>query len=388
MLHRRQGLIQTVPRLVGGQTLFARLQQFAASTYGPLVAAGLAAWHGPGGNYWGHNAIIRTKAFASCAGLPPLPGRAPLGGQILSHDFVEAALLRRGGWEVYLVPSVGGSFEGCPPTLSDLIVRDRRWAQGNLQHMRLLTVPGLPLLSRIHLAMGALSYLASPVWALSLLVGVVLAVQAKYATPAYFGSEASLFPKWPVFDAQMALSLFFATVLVVHLPKLLGAVWAMRSSVERKRHGGVLNVIGGVTLESLLSTLIAPVLMVTQTAAVVGILTGRDAGWSAQRRVTARASAIEFLAQHRWHMAWGVLGAVICWSISSGVLAWMSPDPRRFRFSPPLFRNCFRPLRWSRRSVAPGHSGRPRSLSLTVLTQPRGSGGAAAVGERLNEPAP
>ena len=138
----RVGLIQTVPRLVGGQTLFACLQQFAAGYYGPIVAAGLAAWHGGGGNYWGHNAIIRTRAFAASAGLPQLSGSPPLGGHILSHDFVEAALLRRAGWEVHLVPSLQGSYEGCPPTLSELIARDRRWAQGNLQHLRLLNASG------------------------------------------------------------------------------------------------------------------------------------------------------------------------------------------------------------------------------------------------------
>src|SRR4029079_8073146 len=128
-------------------------------------------------------------------------GAPPRGGLILSHDFVEAALLRRAGWGVHMLPSVGGSFEGCPPTLGDLVTRDRRWAQGNLQHLRLLGVPGLPLLSRLHLGMGGCLYLAVPVWALTLVVGVVLAVQAKYATPTYFGAEVSLFPKWPVFDA-------------------------------------------------------------------------------------------------------------------------------------------------------------------------------------------
>jgi membrane glycosyltransferase len=319
------GLIQTVPRLTGGGTVFARLQQFAGCYYGEILAAGLAAWQGRDGNYWGHNAIIRTAAFAQSAGLPSLKGRPPLGGHILSHDFVEAALLRRAGWEVHMAPSLHGSYEGCPPSLSDLIVRDRRWAQGNLQHLRLLGVKGLPFLSRLHLAFGACAYLASLMWALTILIGVVLAVQAKYATPTYFGSEVSLFPKWPVFDAQLALALFIATVVVVHVPKLLGMVWALRTSGERQKNGGVFRMIAGLVLESLASTVIAPILMVTQSSAVLSILMGRDAGWAAQRRAGAASDVTRHLVQHRWHLAWGVAAVVTCWAISVYVLAWMSP---------------------------------------------------------------
>ena len=341
--NERAGLIQTVPRLVGGQTTFARLQQFAAGYYGPIVSAGLAAWHGHGGNYWGHNAIIRTAAFASSAGLPQLSGKPPLGGHILSHDFVEAALLRRAGWEVHLVPSLGGSYEGCPPTLTDLIVRDRRWAQGNLQHLRLIGARGLPLLSRVHLAMGAFSYLASPIWALTLLVGIVLAVQGKYATPTYFGSEVALFPKWPVFDAQKALNLFLATVLVVHLPKLLGGLWAVRNADQRRQNGGVLRIAGGVLVESVLSTLIAPLLMLTQTNAVASILLGRDAGWGAQRRIGADATRVQFLLQHRWHTAWGIAGAAVCWTLSPAVFAWMAPIIMGLLLAAPIARLTAKP---------------------------------------------
>jgi membrane glycosyltransferase len=341
--NEQAGLIQTVPRLVGGQTAFARLQQFAAGYYGPIVSAGLAAWHGQGGNYWGHNAIIRTEAFASSAGLPQLSGKPPLGGHILSHDFVEAALLRRAGWEVHLVPSLGGSYEGCPPTLTDLIVRDRRWAQGNLQHLRLLGARGLPLLSRVHLAMGAVSYLASPIWALTLLVGIVLAVQAKYATPTYFGSEVALFPKWPVFDAQKALNLFLATVLVVHLPKLLGGLWAVRNADQRRQHGGGLRIAGGVLVESVLSTLIAPLLMLTQANAVASILLGRDAGWGAQRRIGADGTPVQFLLQHRWHTAWGIAGAAVCWTLSPAVFAWMAPILLGLLLAAPIARLTAKP---------------------------------------------
>jgi membrane glycosyltransferase len=163
----RTALIQTVPRLVGADTLFARLQQFAVAFYGPVIAAGFAAWHQESGNYWGHNAILRTRAFAQSAGLPTLAGTPPLGGHIQSHDFVEAAFLRRAGWQVWMLPYLQGSYEGCPPTLIDVAVRDRRWAQGNFQHLRIVRAGGLPWVSRLHLAMGTYTYRVGPVGSLS-----------------------------------------------------------------------------------------------------------------------------------------------------------------------------------------------------------------------------
>ncbi len=165
------GIIQTLPLLHNQWTPFARMMQFAGRVYGPIIAAGLNAWHGRDGNYWGHNAIIRTRAFAEAAGLPELPGRKPFGGHILSHDFIEAALLRRAGWRVYMLPALGGSYEQTPPTLTDLAVRDRRWAQGNLQHMKIVGAKGLHWASRVHLLQGIMSYLASPLWLLLLIAG-------------------------------------------------------------------------------------------------------------------------------------------------------------------------------------------------------------------------
>ncbi|MFM9849403.1 MAG: glucans biosynthesis glucosyltransferase MdoH [Hyphomicrobiaceae bacterium] len=323
--HHRIGLIQTVPTLAGGTTLFARLQQFASCYYGQVLSVGLAAWQGRDGNYWGHNAIIRTAAFADAAGLPQLKGSPPLGGHILSHDFVEAALLRRAGWEVHMVPSASGSYEGCPPALSDLIARDRRWAQGNLQHLRLLRITGLPFVSRLHLAFGACAYIASPTWALTLLIGVLLAAQAQFATPSYFGTEVSLFPKWPVFDAQLALMLFIATVVAVYVPKLLGLAWALRTSAARQANGGTPRMIFGFLVESIFSTLIAPILMITQSGAVLGIVLGRDAGWGAQRRSGAASSIGESAKRYKWPVIWGVAGGLICWLIAAHLLAWMSP---------------------------------------------------------------
>jgi len=157
------GLIQTVPLIVNRTSLFARVQQFASRLYGPMLSEGLAWWSGSEGNYWGHNAIIRTRAFAEQAGLPRLPGRKPFGGEILSHDFVEAALLRRGGWDVRMAPQLYGSFEECPPSLPDLIVRERRWCQGNLQHSIVIAARGLHWNSRLHMMRGVSAYLTTPV---------------------------------------------------------------------------------------------------------------------------------------------------------------------------------------------------------------------------------
>ncbi len=188
------GIIQTLPLIINRNTLFARVQQFAARIYGPVIAAGLAAWMGRDGNYWGHNAIIRTSAFAAHCGLPNLRGRPPFGGHILSHDFVEAALIRRAGYAVYMLPGLGGSYEESPPSLIDLAARDRRWCQGNLQHMRVLPATGLAFASRQHLVTGIMGYLASPLWMVQLCVGIVLVLQASYIRPEYFTSEFTLVP--------------------------------------------------------------------------------------------------------------------------------------------------------------------------------------------------
>ncbi|MEO1544259.1 MAG: glucans biosynthesis glucosyltransferase MdoH, partial [Pseudomonadota bacterium] len=274
--HPMAGLIQTVPRLIGSQTLFARLQQFAHGVYGPVIAAGYAAWQGASGNYWGHNAIIRTEAFAQSAGLPTLHGRPPFGGPIQSHDFVEAAMLRRAGWGVHMVPSADGSFERCPPTLIDMAIRDRRWAQGNLQHARVVGAPGLPIISRIHMTLGIFAYLASAFWCLALLTGLWLTAATQGYVPSYFPTDTqTLFPEWPTYDPQGALQLLVVTALVVLLPKLIGIGLEVWTSIQRKQNRWADVVTGGV-VEIVMSMLLAPVMMATQIRSVAEIVLGRD----------------------------------------------------------------------------------------------------------------
>jgi len=330
------GLIQTVPKLIGGETLLQKLMQFAANIYGPATAAGLAFWSRDQGNYWGHNAIIRTRAFATAAGLPALPGPAPFGGHIMSHDFVEAMLMQRQGWGVHMAPSIEGSFESMPPALADLIVRDRRWSQGNLQHLAILGKRGVPAMGRIHLLMGAMSYIVSMIWAASLAVGLVLALQGQQLLPSYFTDSKTLFPIWPVIDPGAAMRLFLATMAVVLLPKALGLVLELKRVRRAREVFGIARAVAGVATETVFSMLFAPIMMLTQTASVVQILIGRDAGWKVQKRDGGGLDLGEAIRFHWRHMAIGAIVTIVCWETSPGLLIWMAPVVLGLVLSGPL----------------------------------------------------
>ena len=278
------GIIQTLPLIINRNTLFARVQQFAARIYGPVIAAGLSAWMGRDGNYWGHNAIIRTEAFARHCGLPDLRGRPPWGGHIMSHDFVEAALIRRAGYAVYMLPTLGGSYEESPPSLIDLSIRDRRWCQGNLQHVRVLFGRGFHWATRQHFLTGIFGYLTSPLWLLQLLVGIIIVFQASYFRPEYFTSEFTLFPTWPRFDAERSLELFALTMGILLAPKFFGLIVAIHDPETRRGSGGVVMLLISTLFEIVLSALLAPIMMLIQTGHVVHIVFGFDTGWDPQRR--------------------------------------------------------------------------------------------------------
>jgi membrane glycosyltransferase len=320
------GIIQTLPLVINRNTLFARVQQFAARIYGPVIAAGLCAWMGRDGNYWGHNAIIRTKAFAAHCGLPDLRGRPPFGGHVLSHDFIEAGLIRRAGYSVYMLPTLGGSFEESPPSLIDVAARDRRWCQGNLQHARiLLSGKGLHWATRQHLLTGIMSYLASPFWMAQLVVGIVIVLQARYIRPEYFSGEFTLFPAWPRFDFQRALQLFGTTMAILLAPKFLGLIVAIRDRKTRRSCGGGLRLFASTAFEILMSALIAPIMMLIQTGSVAQILSGRDTGWNPQRRDDGSIPFGDIVRRHRSHVAMGVITLIAGLMISPSLVAWMSP---------------------------------------------------------------
>jgi len=317
------GLIQTFPMLIGANTLFARIQQFSNIAYGWLLAEGLALWARNEGNYWGHNAIIRTRAFAESAGLPYLTsgGRNDL---ILSHDFVEAGLLRRAGWRVRFLPRVTGSFEETPGTLIDYVVRDRRWCRGNLQHLRLLGTAGLHPVSRFHLFHGAVAYLLSPAWFVLLVIWSLLGKDADTNVVRYFNQANPFFPDWPPamshIDSAVFLVIMYAMLLT---PKVAGAGIIAFTPRAVAVFGGKGAFLGSFLVEVALSVAYAPILMIQQTKAVLNAALTRSEPWAPQQR-GAKGYPLRTLIGFHWLET--LLGLLLLSGLVAGLISlWLVP---------------------------------------------------------------
>jgi membrane glycosyltransferase len=324
--HPQAGIIQGLPLPAGRDTLFARMIQFAARLNGPMLSSGLAFWQLGGGNYWGHNAILRMRPFAAFCALPVLPGVAPLGGEILSHDFVEAAFMRRAGYEVWLVPDLGGSWEEVPSNVIDFAARDRRWTQGNLQHSRVLAFKGLHWMSRLHMLTGILSYLTSPMWFAVLVVSSIITCMEALHEPVYFqpGTRA-LFPDWPISRPHEIAMLLLLTIIVLLLPKLLGATLAMTTSSLRRGFGGIHRLVPSLFVEQIFSMLLAPAMMVYHSVFVVSTLTGKTVTWDAQSRGDRGLSYGEALRRHALHVVLGLVWGAVILECAPRFIWWIMP---------------------------------------------------------------
>ena len=323
------GIIQTAPRIVNGETLFARVQSFASRLYSPLFLAGLNYWQQHEGNYWGHNAVIRVQPFIDHCALPDLPGTEPFGGRILSHDFVEAALMRRAGWGVWLAGDIDGTYEEGPPTLIDSAKRDRRWCQGNMQHAWLLTARGFRAANRFHLLMGVMGYVSSPLWLLFMLL-CTIHVFAQVTSPGAFvlehvGSATSLFGYQ--MEIPTALTLFVLTMLLLFLPKVASVVFTLGRRDEVQRFGGSRRLVASALAETLISVLLAPLNMIFNSKFVLFTLLGQGVSWVTQRRGTEgdgndwREAIITHGGQTVFGMVWGACSYII----SPAFFLWLSP---------------------------------------------------------------
>ncbi|MER2556353.1 MAG: glucans biosynthesis glucosyltransferase MdoH [Candidatus Competibacter denitrificans] len=322
--HPSVALIQTPPVPVNRESLFARILQFAGGIYGRMFTAGLNYWQLGESNYWGHNAIIRIQPFLDHCGLPKLSGREPFGGEILSHDFVEAALLRRAGWEVWLAYDLDGSYEEIPPTLIDYAKRDRRWCQGNMQHLRLAVSRGLNGISRLHFIMGVMSYAASPLWLLFLVAtGVDAYLQTQQELVYFFGQN--WMPVWPVSFAVEMTTVLLVTLTMLFLPKLLALLLLLKDAKLLRAYGGLAGATWSVILETVFSVLTAPVLMLFQTKFVLAILMRRAVGWPPQQRGDHMTSFKEAALAHGGHTLIGIVTGVLSYWYVPAFFWWFTP---------------------------------------------------------------
>jgi membrane glycosyltransferase len=316
------GLLQTLPVVVNAGSRFGRIQQFSAAFYSPVFCRGLAMMQGRTGPFWGHNAIVRVRAFAESCGLPELQGKPPFGGHILSHDYVEAALLARNGWAVRVDDDLPGSYEEGPDNMVLHAKRDRRWCQGNLQHSRLLLAPGLKPWSRFVFVQGILAYLSPVLWLAFLLASILAPL---FAPPInYFPIDGWPFPVIPVSEASKALALAVLVFGLLFLPKLL--VLADAAIRGRARgFGGALAAAGSVLKELVFSAVAAPVFLMFNTRSVMQVVAGLDGGWPAQSRGDGSLTLAEAWAAGHWIVTGGALGFGLAAWLSPALVPWLAP---------------------------------------------------------------
>lgn len=305
------GILQVPPIPVNRISVFARLQQFASRVYGPIFVKGLSSWARRYGNYWGHNAIIRIQPFMNHCRLPILPGAAPLGGEILSHDFVEAALISRAGWKVEIAEDLDGSFEECPTTFLDAVKRDQRWCQGNLQHARLTACEGFLPFSRLHFTIGVMSYVSSLLWMIFLALSLAGSAWETRKVEVALGTETIL--------------LFVVSMGMLLLPKLYGLLAVAIQPRPIAEYGGWFRLLGSVLFETFLSIVLAPLTAFYHARFVLAILLGTKVEWDSQQR---EECGVPFKAAFREHWKQTAFGlALLCGLIAflPGLTLWFAP---------------------------------------------------------------
>jgi membrane glycosyltransferase len=328
------GIIQTAPRAVLRDTLHARVQQFATHVYGPIFTAGLHFWQLGESHYWGHNAIIRMAPFMRHCALAPLPGRGNLSGEILSHDFVEAALMRRAGWGVWIAYDLPGSYEETPPNLLDEVKRDRRWCHGNLMNFRLFTARGIRPVHRAVFLTGLLAYASAPLWFAFLVLSTSLLLGTANLEPEYFQLPYQLFPLWPSWRPEQALALFAAVAGLLFVPKILGALIA--GWHDAARYGGGVRLAASTFVEMLLSALLAPVRMVFHTQFVLAALFGWKIVWKSPERADAATRLGEAVRRHGLQTVIGIAWLVIVARTVPEFVGWVAPVALGLALSIPI----------------------------------------------------
>ena len=264
------GIMQSLVIGMPSASAFARIFQFGMRLGMRSYTIGGAWWQGDCGPYWGHNAIVRLAPFMAHCRLPVLAQRALFKGHVLSHDQVEAVLMRNAGYAVRVLAEEGSSFEQNPPTLLEFIRRDLRWCQGNMQYWHFLRMPGIAALSRYQLAFAILMFIGSPAWIGLLLFGS--AAVAKAPTTADF-------IRW---DAGMILVV--AILIMWFAPNIATAIDVLARARLRNAFGGGFRFITSFLLTVIFVVLVAPILWTSHTLFLMQLLFGGAVGWATQMR--------------------------------------------------------------------------------------------------------
>ena len=304
------GILQSLVTGMPSKSAFARIFQFGMRHGMRPYTMGSAWWMADCGPFWGHNALVRIKPFIEHCDLPLLSGTGPLSGHVLSHDQVEATLMRRGGFEVRVWPEECGSWEENPPTLADFSRRDVRWCQGNLQYVRLLRLPGLLPMSRFQLAWAILMFLGVPAW--TLLIGLL-------PFKALDGEEAALFP------VTSAAALYLTFLGMYLSPKLAGFADVLAESGARLRYGGGLRFLAGAATELLFSFLVGAATTLRITLFMLGLPFGKSATWNGQERDAHRLTWRSAVAGLWPQLAFGVAVIGSLMAVAPALVGWSLP---------------------------------------------------------------
>ena len=300
--HPKIGILQSLVVGMPSQSAFARIFQFGMRHGMRAYTMGQAWWVGECGPFWGHNALVRVQPFYEHCDLPVLPGTPPLGGHVLSHDQVEATLMRRAGYEVRVLPQEVGSWEENPPTMLEFARRDVRWCQGNMQYLKLLDLPGLYPMSRFQLVWAILMFVGIPAWTLMIALLPAAAWQAQ------------TIPEFPTAAAKALYITFFIMYL---MPKIAGLVDAVLGQGGVARYGGWLRFLFSAAIELVFSFLQGAVSTIRTTIFMLGLVVGKSVVWGGQVR-DAQGLTWAQGARHLWPQT--LFGVIVC-----GALLWIAP---------------------------------------------------------------
>jgi membrane glycosyltransferase len=339
--HPKLGILQSLVVGMPSSSAFARIFQFGMRHGMRTYTMGQSWWTADCGPFWGHNALVRIAPFRDECHLPILPGKPPLGGHVLSHDQVEATLMRRAGYEARVLPFEAESYEENPPTMLDFAQRDTRWCQGNMQYVKLFGLPGLYAMSRFQLVWAVLMFVGLPAWTLMIALSPIAAWQAQGVAD---------------FPVGLAITVYLAYLTMYLMPKIAGLLDVVLTKGGMARYGGGLRFAASSVIELVFSFLQGAVSSFRTTVFMVGLAFGKSVTWGGQSR-DAYGIAWGTAARNLWPQTlFGVLVCGALWLVSPAALAWSLPLTAGYLLAIPFAVATASPAlgRWMRRTGLAG----------------------------------